>query len=79
MRQDSSWPVQAALYARLCATPAVTGLLADGAGSVFDHVPAGAAFPYIVLGDTSARPHETQGGYGHDLTMDIRIFSRSPA
>lgn len=78
MPQDSSWPVQAALYARLCATPGVTSLLAQGADSVFDHVPQASVFPYIVLGDIASRPLETQEGGGHDITMDIRVFSRSP-
>lgn len=78
MPQDSAWAVQAALYTRLCAASAVTALLAAGAGSVFDHVPPGSAFPYIALGDMAAQPLETQTGGGHDITLDIHVFSRAP-
>lgn len=78
MPQDPQWAVQTALYSRLCADTGVTGLLAAGAGGVFDHVPQGSPFPYIALGDSQARPHETQDGGGHDITLDIHSFSRLP-
>ena len=67
MTQDSAWAAQAALYAALCAHAPLTAQLAAGAGSVFDHVPQGAAFPYIVLGDMRAAPLETQDGGGCDI------------
>lgn len=76
MPQDSSWAVQAAVYSRLCADAGVTALLAEGAASVFDHVPQGSVFPYIALGSLSSRPLETQQGGGHDITLDIHCYSR---
>lgn len=76
MTQDSAWAVQAAVYAALCAHPPLTAQLAAGANSVFDHVPQGAAFPYIVLGDMQAAPLETQGGGGYDITLDVLAFSK---
>jgi hypothetical protein len=77
MPQDSSWAVQAAVYSRLCADAGLTSLLAAGAASIFDHVPQGSAFPYIALGSLAARPLETQGGGGYDISLDIHCYSRA--
>lgn len=77
MPQDSLWPVQAAIYGVLAVAPALTALLAEGGSSVFDHVPQGSAFPYIVLGDSAAQPLETQTGGGCDMTIDIHAYSRA--
>lgn len=77
MPQDSLWPVQAAIYGVLAAAPALTALLAEGGSSVFDHVPQGSAFPYIVLGESAAQPLETQTGGGYDTTLDIHTYSRA--
>jgi hypothetical protein len=77
MPQDSLWPVQAAIYGVLAGATALTAQLADGADSVFDHVPQGSAFPYIVLGESAAEPLETQTGGGCDITIDIHAYSRA--
>lgn len=77
MPQDSLWPVQAAIYGVLAGEPALTALLADGGSSVFDHVPQGSAFPYIVLGESAGAPLETQTGGGCDTTIDIHAYSRT--
>lgn len=76
MTQDSAWAVQAAVYTALCAHAPLTGLLAAGANSVFDHVPQGSAFPYIVLGDMKASPLETQGDGGYDIIIDVLCYSK---
>ena len=75
MPQDSAWAVQAAVYSRLCADTGVTGLLAAGDASIFDHVPEASAFPYIALGDMAAKPFETQVGTGNDIIFDIHCYS----
>ena len=77
MPQDSLWPVQAAIYGVLAGNSALTAQLAEGASSVFDHVPQGSAFPYIVLGNSAAQPLETQSGGGCDSTVDIHAYSRA--
>ena len=77
MPQDSLWPVQAAIYGVLTSAGALTAQLAEGTDSVFDHVPQGSAFPYIVLGECAAQPLETQGGGGCDMTVDIHAYSRA--
>ncbi len=77
MPQDSLWPVQAAIYGALAGDASLTALVAAGADSVFDHVPQGSAFPYIVLGGSAAQPLETQDGGGFDTTIDIHTYSRA--
>jgi hypothetical protein len=76
MTADSSWAVQSAVYIHLAITSALTSLLGNGAAGVHDHVPPDAPFPYIVLGESSARPLETQGGDGYDITLTIHSYSR---
>lgn len=77
MPQDSLWPVQAAIYGVLAGDDGLAALLADGADSIFDHVPQGSAFPYIVLGESAAQPLETQAGGGCDMTVDVHAYSRA--
>ncbi len=77
MPQDSLWPVQAAIYGVLAGATALTAQLAAGAESIFDHVPQGSSFPYIVLGDSAGAPLETQEGGGFDSTLDIHAYSRA--
>jgi hypothetical protein len=77
MSQDSCWPVQAGVYARLAGYAPLTALLAGGAESVYDHVPQGSAFPYIVLGTMRAQPFETQAGGGYDIVLEVESYSRA--
>ncbi|MDE1151406.1 MAG: DUF3168 domain-containing protein [Micavibrio sp.] len=74
MSAQSLWPVQAAVYARLSGDEALGGLLP--ANRIFDAVPADSPFPYIALGDMSARAADTQGTSGYDITLDIDAYSR---
>jgi hypothetical protein len=76
MSIDSSWDVQTALYTRLTAATALTAQLAGGADSILDHVPAGTPFPYVVMGEMEARPLETQGVAGSELTLTLHSYSR---
>ncbi|HYD17051.1 MAG TPA: DUF3168 domain-containing protein [Patescibacteria group bacterium] len=77
MSQDSCWPVQAGVYARLGSFAPLTALLASGASGVYDHVPPGSAFPYIVLGMMRAEPFETQRGGGYDIVLEVQSYSRA--
>jgi hypothetical protein len=76
MSADSLWDVQTGVFNRLTVTSAVTSLLANGANSVLDHVPAGTAFPYIVLGETRSLPMDTQRVIGNDVTLTLHTYSR---
>lgn len=76
MSADSSWDVQAGVFTRLTGVSAVTSLLAGGAAGVLDHVPEGTAFPYIVIGEASSQPLDSQGSSGNDVTVAIHTYSR---
>jgi hypothetical protein len=75
MSADSLWDVQSGVYTALTGTAALTVLLADGAGSILDHVPTGTAFPYVVLGAAQSVPLDTQGVSGNEVTLTIDIYS----
>jgi len=76
MAAESMWDVQAAVFTKLTGTSGLTSLLAAGAASVLDHVPAGTAFPYVVLGESSAQPFATQGGESRDVSVTIHTYSQ---
>jgi hypothetical protein len=76
MPKESIWDIQKAVYDSLSSDGVLTALLADGADSVFDHVPPGSAFPYIVIGEMSSRPLDTMGGHGRDVSVTIHSYSR---
>jgi len=76
MSADSSWDVQSGVYTLLTTTSALTALLAAGAGSILDHVPAGTAFPYVVLGETHCRPMDSHAFSGNEVTLTLHTYSR---
>lgn len=76
MSADGAWDVQTGVYARLAGNSGLTALLAAGADSVLDHVPPGTAFPYVVIGESSARPLDSQRLSGSDVTLAIHSYSR---
>jgi hypothetical protein len=76
MSADSAWDVQTGVFAGLTGNTALTNLLAAGAASVLDHVPAGTALPYVVIGETSSRPMDSQRVSGNDMTLTIHAYSR---
>ena len=67
--------VQQAIYGRLMGDrpfmASVTG--------VFDAVPDGQAFPYIVIGDATEVPDRTLGQNGHQVTGFITVYTRDGA
>ncbi len=76
MAQDSLFDTQSGLYAVLTGASSVTTLLAAGADSIVDHVPQGSDFPYVVLGDMSSRPLETQDTGGNDIVATFYVYSQ---
>lgn len=75
MSADSQWPVQQAVYGALIGDAAVQGLLGNPA-RVFDHVPQGSAFPYLVIGAVSATPFDTKTEAGLDQSLTVHTWSR---
>jgi hypothetical protein len=73
MSADSSWPLQQAVYTAL--TGDVT-LMAMVTG-VHDRVPQGAAFPYITIGENTARSWGAAGVDGVEATLVLHAWSRA--
>lgn len=43
---------------------------------VYDHVPQGSAFPYIVIGEDTSNQWDTDDSVGTDATCTIHVWSR---
>ena len=72
----ASWALQQAIFATLAASSDVQDAVGDPP-RIFDAVPRGSAFPYIVIGDDKESDWSTatEPGTAHDLT--IHIWSRA--
>jgi hypothetical protein len=66
---SASWALQQAVFAALSADTAVHALIAD---RLYDAVPRGAAFPYVVIGDAE----ETAAATEEEHTLSLHIWSR---
>ncbi len=73
MTADSQWPLQVAVRAALVADATLNGLIA---GRVYDHVPQDSPFPYVVVGDATARDFDTKTEDGLELTFTVHTWSR---
>ncbi len=58
--------IQAAIYAKVAAIGWPT----------FDHVPQETAFPYVVIGDDTSIPWDTDNSLGSETTCTIHVWSR---
>ena len=72
MSADSSWELQQAIYTALTGDPTLMGMITG----VHDHVPQGAAFPYITVGEGSAVPWRAAGVEGMEATLILHVWSR---
>ena len=70
---DAAWALQQAVFAALVASQPVHDIAGD---RVFDAVPRGAAFPYIVVGDASETDAGTATEQGSEHRLEIRVWSR---
>lgn len=75
MSTETLWRAQTAIYTLLTQSSALTTLLAHAA-AIYDHVPAGSAFPYIVLGDMRAQANDTQQHSGTEIFCTLESHSR---
>ncbi len=73
MTADSQWPLQVAVRAALVADATLDGLIA---GRVYDQVPQDSPFPYVVVGDATARDFDTKTEDGMELTFTVHTWSR---
>lgn len=73
MTADSQWSLQQAVHTALRGDAALTNLVAD---RIFDHVPQGTPFPYIVIGEATAESFDTKTEDGQEQTLTIHSWSR---
>ena len=76
MSADSCWDVQTGVFTCLTGNTALIDLLANGADSVLDHVPAGTTFPYIVIGESQSKPLDGQRVSGNDIILTLHTYGR---
>jgi hypothetical protein len=67
--------MQDAVYAALSASPAIKALIGDPA-RLYDHVPDEAIFPYVELGEVSARRFDSTSRSGLDCMLTFNAWSR---
>ena len=71
---SASWALQQAAFAALAASDAVRAVAAE---RIFDAVPYGTAFPYIVIGDDSEGNSDTATEDGSEHVLSVHIWSRA--
>lgn len=74
MSGADAWALQAAVYGALTADAALTGLL--GGAHIYDRVPAGAALPYVTLGDGAASDWSTGTETGTEHLLRFHVWVR---
>lgn len=73
MSADSQWAVQQAIVAKLKGAAALTAIVGQ---RIYDDVPQGTAYPYIVVDDMTSVPFDTQGGVGAQVGVNIYCWSQ---
>ena len=66
----AAWPLQQAVFGAVR-----TALQSAPAVPVYDDVPAGAAEPYVVIGDMTAIPGDTVADRDENVTLTLHIWS----
>jgi hypothetical protein len=72
---DALFAVQQAVQAALAASSAVQGFIGNPP-RLYDHVPPGAVFPYVVFGAITAKPFDDKDRTGFEQTVTLDIWSR---
>lgn len=75
MPLSAEWSLQKAVFAALSADAALTSLI--GAGRVYDDTPQQAAFPYLTLGQSTARDWGTATEDGAEHVLTVHVWSRA--
>jgi hypothetical protein len=73
MSADSSWPLQQAIFTALTGDATLMGTITG----VFDHVPQGTVFPYVTVGENTARAFRAVGIQGIEATLVLHVWSRA--
>jgi hypothetical protein len=72
---DALFATQQAVMSALAASAEIQSLLGDPA-ALYDHVPPGAVFPYVVYGPTHIVPYDTKTEIGFEQIISLTIWSR---
>lgn len=73
---SASWALQQGVFSALTDDATLAGLL-GGSGRLYDHVPQGAACPYVVLGPVTARDWSTAGEEGCEHILALHVWSQA--
>lgn len=71
----AEWSLQKAVFAALAADTTLTSLM--GAGRIHDDAPQQAAFPYLTLGQSTARDWSTATDEGAEHVLTVHVWSRA--
>jgi len=74
---SAAWVLQQAVYQSLSADENIKDIV-DDPPRIFDSVPRGAAFPYIVIGDDKETDFSTATERGSEHLLTVHIWSRAP-
>lgn len=72
----ASWALQQAIFATLSSSDAIKDAVGDPP-RVFDAVPRGTAFPYIVIGDDKESDWSTATEPGSAHALTVHVWSRA--
>jgi hypothetical protein len=72
---SASWSLQKAIHQTLTANAAVLAQL--GGPHVWDHVPRGAAFPYVTIASTTDRDWSTGTDTGSEHVLTLHVWSKA--
>lgn len=75
MSAPSLTALQDALYTALSGSAALQALIGDPA-RVFDHVPDDTPFPYVEIGEVSAKRFDSASRNGLDCIVTLNVWSR---
>lgn len=72
---DALFAVQQAVFNALDASAEIQAVLGNPP-RLYDHVPPGAIFPYVVYGPTHVVPHDTKTETGFEQIVTLNAWSR---
>jgi hypothetical protein len=73
---SSSWALQGAIFAALCADAGLKSVLGDPP-RVYDEVPREAVMPYLVIGDGKESDWSTATDTGTEHALVLHVWSRA--
>lgn len=71
----AEWSLQKAVFAALSADATLSGLI--GAGRIHDDAPQQTVFPYLTLGQSTARDWSTATDEGAEHVLTLHVWSRA--